>query len=195
MRLNFGLILACFAALVGGSGFTVAPAPVASSAKSPKGTAISRAIEAIDKAGGTYGVRQLGGPEFAEAARRLGYDERTYYDVSRLSFGRVNGKEPLGKEGLAAVAEHIATFPRLETLDLRGNDLATNYLASLPPLPKLRTLRLDEARITDAALPMVAERFPALTDLELVNTAVTPAGEVVFNKLLPKCKVTRLVNN
>src|SRR5437764_508748 len=138
-RHSWAVVGACagLAVLVGAR-----PAP-ADDGPAAKGGPVSRAVEAIDKAGGTYGVRQLGGADFAARAKRLGYDERGYYEVLRLSFGRINGKDPLGDAGLAAVADHIAAFPGLEVLDLRGNDLTAKGLAALPPLPRLKILRLD----------------------------------------------------
>jgi hypothetical protein len=155
-------------------------------------TVISRAIEAIDKAGGTYGVRLLGGRDFAATANRLGYDERAYYEVLRLTFGPKNGKTQLGDADLEAVVEHIAAFPGLEVLDLGGNILTAKGLASLPPLPKLQVLRLDNcAGVSDEAVAGLAARLPALTSLEVKNTPVTAAGEAAVRKLLPNFKVNR----
>lgn len=120
----------------------------------------------------------------------MGYDERSYYEVLRLSFGRVNGKEPLRNAGLDAVAEHIAAFPGLEDLDLRGNDLTTRGLESVPPLPKLKVLRVDGLGITDEVAEVI-ERFPALTSLQMQGTSVTDAGIEAIKMRLPACKVVQ----
>src|SRR5438552_18533236 len=112
MRSYYRSLLAAGAVVVAVLGLSAGP--VAPQAKPPKGTAVSRAIEAFDKVGGAYGIRLLGGKEFAATAKRLGYDERSYYYVLSLAFGRPTGKEPLGDDGLAALAEHIAAFPGLE---------------------------------------------------------------------------------
>jgi Leucine Rich repeat len=175
------------AAVLGHS--AAAPVP---EVKKAKGSAISRAIEAFDKVGGAYGVRTLGGDAFAATAKKLGYDPRAYYDVRSLAFGRIAGKEPLGDTGLEALVEHIGVFPGLDVLDLRGNDLTAKGVLSLPPLPKLQKLVLDGADITDEAVGEAAIRFPELTTLELVNTTVTAAGEEKIQKLLPKCKISRV---
>src|SRR5436309_12634543 len=55
-----------------------------------KGSARSRAVEAIDQWGGTYGVRVEGSDKFQAVVKRLGYDERMFYDVRRVSLGPGN---------------------------------------------------------------------------------------------------------
>jgi hypothetical protein len=159
--------------------------------KNAKGSAVSHAIDAFDKVGGAYGIVPIGGYEFSAVAEKLGYDPRAYYEVLGLAFGRIAGKEPLGDAGLEALAEHIAVFPRMVRLDLRGNDLTVKGLATLPPFPELTELLLDGAGITDEAVLEAVGRFPALTDLDLQNTSVTAQGEEKVQKLLPKCQIRR----
>ena len=160
-------------------------------AKKAKGSAVSHAVDAFDKVGGAKGVLFIGGHEFQAVAEKMGYDPRAYYEVLSLAFGGVAGKQPLGDAGLEALAEHIAVFPRIRHLDLRGNDLTGKGLATLPPLPELTTLLLDGAGITDEAVLEAVGRFPSLTELHLQNTAVTAQGEETVQKQLPKCQIHR----
>jgi hypothetical protein len=166
-------------------------AAIVPEAKKAKGSAVSHAVDAFDKVGGAYGILLIGGDEFQAVAEKLGYDPRAYYEVLSLAFGRIAGKEPLGDAGLEALAEHIAVFPRIVHLDLRGNDLTGKGLATLPPLPELTTLLLDGAGITDEAAMEAAGRFPALTELHLEGTAMTAQGEETVHKQLPKCQIHR----
>jgi hypothetical protein len=166
-------------------------AAIVPEAKKAKGSAVSHAVDAFDKVGGAYGILLIGGDEFQAVAEKLGYDPRAYYEVLSLAFGRIAGKEPLGDAGLEALAEHIAVFPRIRELDLRGNDLTGKGLATLPPLPELTSLTLDGAGITDEAILEAVGRFPSLTELDLQNTAVTAQCEENVQKLLPKCQIRR----
>lgn len=152
-----------------------------------KGSAISEAIDAVEIAGGTYGVRVVGGKEIVAIAKQLGYDERSYYEVMRLSFGAVAGKPPLTDDNLVGVADFFGVFQHLEVLDLRGNDITARGLEAVPPLP-LKVLRLAGPKITDD-IAMVLGRFPLLTTLEFEGTAVTEKGVEAIKAVLPSCKI------
>jgi hypothetical protein len=154
-----------------------------------KGSVISRAVETFDREGVAYGFKQLGGQEFGELAKRLGHDERSYYDIGGLKFGGITGKKSMTDEQLIALAEHIAAFPKLTSFDMRGNEFSARGIASIPPLPGLTEMRLGGPTITDAIVEVI-ERFPALTELQLENTSVTDTGVEAIEKRLPSCNVT-----
>ena len=66
-------------------------------------------------------------------------------------------------EGLAV----LATMPNLRSLQL-NESFDPALAAALPKLPKLEILRANtSATLTDEVLPLLAERFPALTVLQL----------------------------
>jgi hypothetical protein len=155
-----------------------------------KGSARSEAIEAISRLGGTFAVQYEGPPEFMALVQRLGYDERSYYDILRVSLNPGTTRAALGDADLEALAGHLALFPHLEVLDLRGYPFTARGVAALPPLPKLAVLRLDGVTITDDVIDELP-KFPALSSLELEGTAVTQAGIEKLGRLLPACKVSR----
>jgi hypothetical protein len=153
-----------------------------------QGSVISRAVDAFDKAGVAYAYSELGGAEFLALARRLGYDEHCYYDVGGLKFGAVAGKPAMTDAQLIALSEHIAAFPKLTLLEMRGNHFTAKGLASVPPLPKLTHLYLSGPSITNDVVD-VLERFPALKQLRLEQTSVTAAGVEAIKKQMPSCQV------
>jgi hypothetical protein len=154
-----------------------------------QGSVISRAVEAFDKAGVAYGYRQLGGNKFLVLATRLGYDKHSYYDIGGLKFGEITGKPAMTDAQLIALSEHIAAFPKLTSLEMRGNYFTPKGLASVPPLPELTHLYLSGPSITNDVVD-VLERFPALKELRLEHTSLTDAGVEAIKKRLPSCHVT-----
>lgn len=90
---------------------------------------------------------------------------------------------------LIALSEHIAVFPQLTLLEMRGNHFTTDGLASVPPLPKLTNLYLSGPSITDDIVK-VLDRFPALKVLLLEQTSVTAAGVEAIKKRIPSCQVS-----
>ncbi len=155
-----------------------------------KGSARSEAIEAITRMGGTFAIRYEGSPEFMALVKRLGYDERSYYDILQVNLypGKVHAT--LGDADLEALAGHLTLFTHLEVLDLRGYPFTARGVAALPPLPKLTVLRLDGMAVTDDIIDELP-KFPALSSLELEGTAVTEAGIEKLRRVLPACKVRR----
>jgi hypothetical protein len=166
----------------------LAAAPPSDVPAKARGSVISRAVEAFDQAGVTYGYRQLGGQKFSDLAARLGYDRRGYYDIARLTVGPVAGKPAMTDAQLLALSEHIAAFPQLESLDVRANHFTVKGLESLPPLPKLTHLYLGGPGIPNDIV-FVLERFPALRDLRLEKTSVTALGVKVIKTRFPSCQV------
>jgi RNA polymerase sigma-70 factor (ECF subfamily) len=155
-----------------------------------KGSARSEAVEAVERLGGRYAVEHEGSGQFMGLVKGLGYDERSYFDVRRISLGTVAGARPVGDAEMESLAEHLALFTRLEVLDLRGNRFTARGVAALPPLPKLKVMRLGGQTITDDIADSL-ERFPELTSLELEATAVSDAGVEKIRRLLPACQVSR----
>lgn len=150
------------------------------------------AIEAIDAVGGTYGVRIQGSKAFLKMAKRLGCDERTFYDVRRLSLGPTNRgydpRNPVGDEELELLAPHIALFTNMETLDLRDPAITNRGIAALPSLPKVKMIYLYGTGVTDG-LAGALRKFPALKTLGLTSTRVTAAGVEEIRRHFPGCKV------
>lgn len=153
-----------------------------------KGSAISRAIEAFDKEGVAYAYKEIGDEAFIALATRLGYDKRSYLEIRGLKFGKIAGNAEMTDDQLIGLAEHIAVFPALELLEMRGNDFSERGLELLPPLPRLKVLRLSGPEITDDALNLT-DRFPAVAELWLSETSVTGNGIDQLKKRAPSCEV------
>lgn len=120
------------------------------------------AIRAINAVGGTYGVRLRGSKAFRAMANRFGYDEHTFYDMRRLSLGPTNSgydpKKPVGDKELKSLAEHIARFTNMETLDLRDPAITNRGIAALPALPNIKLIFLYGTGVSKA-LPIRFRSF------------------------------------
>jgi formylglycine-generating enzyme required for sulfatase activity len=87
----------------------------------------------------------------------------------------------------------LATMPNLRSLQLNEN-FDPALAAALPKLPKLEILRANtSAALTDEALPLLAERFPALTVLQhwgSQNLKGTTLGSLMALKSLTNLGLT-----
>ena len=150
------------------------------------------AIKAIDALGGTYGVRIEGSKPFLALAKKFGWDERTFYDVRRLSLGPTNApydpNKPVGDRELESLARHIALFSNMNTLDLRDSAITNRGIAALPPLPTVTTIYLYGTGVSDGLADSL-DKFPALTTLGLTSTGVTAMGVDEIRRRFPGCKV------
>jgi hypothetical protein len=72
---------------------------------------------------------------------------------------------------------HLKGMAQLEGLHLART--LVRDLSSLPPLPRLESLTLDDTEVDDSQMPSVA-RFPALDRLNLNHTGVTDVGLVAL---------------
>jgi hypothetical protein len=185
MRFRLWLVLSPLAAA---TATYLAAAPHPDVPAKAQGSVISRAVEAFDQAGVAYGYRQLGDKKFLALAARLGYEKRCYYDIGGLKFGAIAGKRAMTDAQLIALSEHIAAFPQLELLEMRGNHFTVKGLESVPPLPKLTHLYLGGSGITNDIV-FVLDRFPALRELRLENTSVTAVAVKAIKTRLPSCEV------
>jgi hypothetical protein len=82
-----------------------------------------RAIEAIDRLHGGYGINISGPGWYRELMGRAGVDQRAFYDPIRVSLGPAcpgyDPAHPIRDADLEALAGHLALFTNLEILDLR----------------------------------------------------------------------------
>jgi len=69
----------------------------------------------------------------------------------------------------------VATFPKLEELNLSNTDIGDVGLAHLRGLTHLRSLALEYTNITDAGMSTIKEMH-RLTKLELAGTIITDSG-------------------
>ncbi|HWB11565.1 MAG TPA: hypothetical protein VG826_20205 [Pirellulales bacterium] len=152
------------------------------------------AIRAIEAVGGGYVARLDRSKAFLATAKRLGYDEKTFYDVRGLGFGQneygYDPKEPVGDETLGSLAEHIALFTNMETLELSDPAITNRGIAALPPLPNVTTIYLRGTGVSDG-LDHALQRFPGLTKLVLTGTGVTAAGIDEIRRRFPDCTIER----
>jgi hypothetical protein len=150
------------------------------------------AILAIDERHGTYGIRLIGPSWVRTVVTKLGGDEKLFYNPSRVSLGPYNQgydpAHPVGDQDLMALAEHLAAFPDLGTLDLMGSQVSNVGIASLPILPSLKVLRLSGTSVTDG-LADILPKFPLLAEIWLENTAVTDSGIADIRRQCPACAV------
>ena len=102
-----------------------------------------------------------------------------------------------GKYPQVSSVEQLPASPfQISCIDLSGTSNADETIASLPPLPKLATLVMEKAKLTDIGIEHVT-KYPALSYLNLYRTAVTDEGLGAVAKLdniamlnLRCCKVT-----
>jgi hypothetical protein len=111
----------------------------------------------------------------------------------------------------ACLARIVAEMPEVERLNLRNLLVGDEFLRRLPALsklsflhllgsritdagvehlgrfPALRTLEVDETRISDQALPAL-KRLP-LDELDVGETRITVEGVQELKQALPKCQV------
>ena len=126
-----------------------------------------RAIEAVDRLHGTYGVKITGPDWYRRLLGRVGVDEKAFYDPSRVSFGPMNAGydpgHPLRDADVEALADHLALFSRLTLLDLRGcREVTDRGIASLPHLPNLKDIRLGGTGVTEQGVQELRRRYPGI---------------------------------
>lgn len=83
---------------------------------------------------------------------------------------------------------HLGRLTDLEEVGLDGTRLTDAGVAALRPLSGQRRLRAGRTQVTDAALDTVGG-LPALTDLDVRDTAVSPAALAAFRQAHPTVAV------
>src|SRR5689334_11714048 len=82
-----------------------------------------RAIEAVDRLHGTYGIRITGPDWYRRLLSRVGVSEKAFYDPTRVSLGPMNRgydrEHPIRDVDLESLSEHLALFSNLKLLDLQ----------------------------------------------------------------------------
>jgi hypothetical protein len=96
----------------------------------------------------------------------------------------------ISDDELAKFAELLPAFPKLATLQIKSAKLTDAGLAHLKSLPHLHSLSLEAAPITDAGLAHVYS-LAELQSLVLKDTKVTDAGLQQLQQALPQTKVER----
>jgi hypothetical protein len=76
----------------------------------------------------------------------------------------------------ASDLQRLPPMPRLRTLKLNGLDFGDQGIADLVHLPSVQHLELDRTAITDVGLRTLLNQNPALTRIELRDTGVTQEG-------------------
>ena len=147
------------------------------------------AIDAIDKLGGTYGVR-IDGPEWL---RNLIGDERYFYNASRVSFGPGNQdydpQRPFTDEELENVIDHINAFSIFTGLYLEGSHITNDGLPNLSRLHNLQRLGLRGTVVTDRGLAHL-EGLTSLRELELSRAYISEDAVARLQNALPDCKIS-----
>lgn len=123
-----------------------------------------RAIEAVDRLHGTYGVKTSDLDWFRRLLGRVGVGEKAFYNPKRVSLGPMNlgydPEHPIFDTDIEALSEHLAHFSNLEMLDLRGCRHVTDRgIVSLPTLPKLKYLLLGGTSVTDECMKELRRRY------------------------------------
>jgi hypothetical protein len=144
------------------------------------------AVAAIETLDGAMGIKYLG-PEWL---RKLINDEKYFWDPAGVHFN-----EPLTDGDLDHVVGYLTHFQRLRDLTLQGSTITDNGLALLLPLrEKLVWLDISNTPISDAAISDL-KRFSGLRTLRLQNTRITPAGIAELQESLPNCKIDAVQPN
>ena len=126
-----------------------------------------KAIEAVDRLHGTYGVR-INGPEWCRSLLgRVGVSEKAFYDPTRVSLGPMNvgydHQHPVCDADVEALSDHLALFSNLKLLDLQGCRQVTDRgIAMLPDLPGLRDIRLGGTGVSEEGVRELRRRYPGV---------------------------------
>lgn len=113
-----------------------------------------KAIEAVDRLHGTYGVRIIGPAWYRRLLGRVGVGEKAFYDPTRVSLGPTNAGydpgHPIRDADLEALSDHLARFSNVKLFELQGCQQVTDRgIATLPDLPELRNILLSGTSVTD----------------------------------------------
>ena len=150
------------------------------------------AITAIDRKHGTFAIRITGPAWYRELMKRFGTDETSFYNLTRINFGPHNsgydGETPFRDGDLDEMAGILVGFPDLREMDLTKSKVTDRGIANLPPLPKVKLLVLDGTRVTDDVIPYF-QKFPSLTEVSVIGTAVTKSGLREIIRRYPTCNV------
>lgn len=126
-----------------------------------------RAIEAVDRLHGTYGVKRTGPEWYRRVMGRFGVNEKAFYDPTRVSFGPMNSgydpRHPLRDADVASLSDQLALFSNLDHLDFRNCRLLTDRgIKSLPYLPRLKRIRLGGTGVTEAGVVELRRRYQGI---------------------------------
>lgn len=157
----------------------------------PKRSPVVDAIEAIEQLGGTYSYRQPN-EDFRATIAALGYDPRCYWEIGRITLGPSSGKniKPITDDVLKGLHDHFLVLRTITILDLDHTKISNEGLSSLPPLPKLRALRIGGTKLGNG-LSVVLSRFPALERLEVFDADFSAEEWVDIVKRFPKLKINK----
>jgi hypothetical protein len=95
-----------------------------------------------------------------------------------------------GVEVDEATVAAIGKLTGLEELGITFSALGDDKLSGLTGLKKLRVLRLNNTKVTDAGL-LKLKSMKGLKELEVRVTPVTGTGAMALEKELPGCKVMK----
>lgn len=96
----------------------------------------------------------------------------------------------ISDDELASFAALLRAFPKLVTLQIKSAKITDAGLAHFKSLPHLRNLSLENADITDAGLAHL-HGLTELQSLALKNTKATDAGFHELQRALPQARVER----
>jgi hypothetical protein len=124
-----------------------------------------RAIEAVDRLHGGYGIWISGPDWYRRLLARTGVGEKAFYDPIRISLGpNCTGYDPghpVRDADLEQLAEYLVLFPNLEILDLRDCRQVTDRgVVALPYLTKLKDIQLEGTAVTEKGLETLRRRYP-----------------------------------
>jgi hypothetical protein len=123
-----------------------------------------KAIEAVDRLHGTYGIKITGPDWYRRLLGRVGVGVKAFYDPKRISLGPGNlgydPKHPIRDADIEALSDHLALFSNLEMLDLQMCRQVTDRgILSLPSLPKLKHLVLGGTGVTEEGIKELRRRY------------------------------------
>jgi hypothetical protein len=123
-----------------------------------------KAIEAVDRLHGTYGVKITGPDWYRRLLGRVSVGEKAFYDPKRVSLGPGNlgydPEHPIRDADIEALSDHLALFSNLEMLDLQNCRQVTDRgIVSLPSLPKLKYLLLGGTSVTKEGIKELRRRY------------------------------------
>jgi hypothetical protein len=126
-----------------------------------------KAIEAVDRLHGTYGIKITGPDWYRRLLGRVGVGEKAFYDPKRVSLGPMNSGydpgHPIRDADIEALSDHLALFSNLEMLDLQECRQVTDRgIVSLPSMPKLKYLLLGGTSVTEEGIKELRRRYPGV---------------------------------
>lgn len=91
------------------------------------------AVRAIDEMRGSYAIRIVGPDWYRKMLARLGYDQRMFWSLERVSFGpwrpKYDPQRPFRDADLQTLAPYLAVFPEMQVFEFQETEISDRGVA------------------------------------------------------------------